>query len=189
MFENGRVKAVAALLSRVSGPISVSVAPSLPLGGSACIAQLDASVIVSERPLRGNWTAHFQALDEHGLPQSQIVPTVLAQGVPEDLVVIHAMFTLAAMGAIQLRVRDGQIVPTDAAVSAKPAASQREWTEFIHRWKTAVAQVYFMSQGGLPCLPGNSASFGTTAKDLAVDVWPQLIEDDPWLFQVVLKGK
>lgn len=186
MFENSRVESVARMMSLVGGPIHVAVAPNLALGGSACTSQLDSTVVVAHRPIAGFWTTQIDFLDEDGSPQSQPGTLPFKQGVPEDIVVIHAMFVLALMGSFQLHASDGHVSPTEIARIAKPQSQERDWTEFIHRWGSAVAQVYFMSQGGLQCLPGNSASFGMSARDVATESWPGLVEGDHELFHTLL---
>lgn len=188
MFENKRVRNVATLFSRVSQGIPVNIRDNLALGGDSCYVELDETVSVAERPLGGVWTANMRILDETGIVQTPIVQTVMSAGVQEDLVIVHILFCLALAGQYQLEVVGDEIVPTEAAIKHKPNSNDQDWTVYIYRWKICVAQMYFMANNMLPCLPPNSASNNTNAQELAEELWPKLIEDNPELFSAVLTG-
>lgn len=188
MFENKRVRNVATMFARVAQGIPVEVKNNLALGGDACVVELDDSVSVAERPLAGTWAANVKILDEDGIVHTPIVQTVMSPGVQEDIVIIHIFFTLAMAGQFQLEVIDGEICPSAKAIEHKPRSTEHDWKVFIHRWKMCVAQLYFMANGMLPCLPPNAAANNTNAQELAEELWPQLIEDKPELFNAVLTG-
>ena len=188
MFENKRVRNVATMFARVAQGIPVEIKNNLALGGDACHVALDETVSVAERPLAGVWAANMTILDEDGMLHTPIVQTVISPAVQEDIVIIHILFSLAMAGQFQLEVINGEIHPTAQAKEYKSKSTEHDWKVFIHRWKMCVAQMYFMANNMLPCLPANSASNNTTAQELAEELWPQLIEDKPELFNAVLTG-